>query len=173
MAVNVHLEGDIVYYLGFLCGQLLFVLRRAAAAIRSKTNPTSTRIHYIQSNWDLLLIRMALEIPAFYLFRHYSLNTILGLFSIAWKAPLQVPQNALTFFMLGYLADSLLDWFGLSKFAPDWLKENIPDMQVYSLHTVEQSENPDTGASVKVDKTVTVQKPTTAPPEDKGASDTQ
>ena len=69
----------------------------------------------------------------------------------------------MTSFLLGYLADSLLDWFGTSKVAPDWLKENIPNFQVLSAHTVANVTD-STGAPVTVEKTVTVEKVITETP---------
>lgn len=154
--LNQHQLGDLLYYLAFLGGQLLFVLKRSAQAIRSKTNPIKSRHDYLRANWDVLLIRMAIEAPIFYLYRHYDVNTILAFFT-QWKAPFAFPQGAMASFTLGYLADSLLDWFGTSKFAPDWLKENIPNILVAESHTI-QTGRDSTGAPVTVEKTVSVTK---------------
>lgn len=160
-----HLSQDFLYYFAFLGGQLLFILKRAASAIRSKTNPIASRGAFIKANWDVLSIRLLLELPVYYIFRHYSANTILGLFT-TWQIPFQVPQGAMSSFMLGFIADSLLDWFGASTKAPAWLKETIPGVQVYSAHTVESGKDA-AGAPVTVEKTITVEKTPTAEKEPK------
>lgn len=154
-----HQIGDLLYYLAFLGGQFLFMLKRSASAIRSATNPIKTRRAYFKANWDVLLIRTAIEGPIFYLYRHYDANTILAFFG-SFRLPFALPQGAMSSFTLGYLADSLLDWFGTSKVAPDWLKENIPNLQVYQQRTV-QAGIDSTGAPVTVEKTVTVEKVST------------
>ena len=87
-----HQLGDLLYYLAFLGGQFLFILKRSAQAIRSKTNPIASRRAYLRANWDVLLIRVAIEAPIFYGYRHYDANTILGFFT-AWKLPFAVPQK--------------------------------------------------------------------------------
>jgi hypothetical protein len=156
MSLTSHQVGDLLYYLAFLGGQSLFILKRSAQAIRSKTNPIKSRREYLKSNWDVLLIRVAIEAPIFYIFRHYDTNTILAFFT-QWRTPFQIPQGAMTSFMLGYLSDSLLDWFGTSKVAPDWLKENIPNVQVYASRSVQTGVD-DAGSPVTVEKTVTVEK---------------
>jgi hypothetical protein len=160
--ITAHQYGDLLYYLAFVGGQALFILKRSAQAIRSKSNPINSRRAYLESNWDVLLIRMAIEAPMFYLYRHYDVNSILAFFT-SWRAPFAFPQGAMASFSLGYIADSLLDWFGTSKVAPDWLKENIPNVQVYAAHSV-QSGVDSTGAPVTVEKTVTVEKLSTENP---------
>jgi hypothetical protein len=141
--------------LAFLAGQFLFILKRASSAIRNKTNPIASRRAFIYANWDVLLIRVAIEAPFFYIYRHYDVNTILSFFT-QWKAPFAFPQGSFPSAMLGYIADSLLDWFGASKFAPDWLKENIPNVQVYTARSVQTGVD-SAGAPVTVEKTVTVE----------------
>jgi len=157
-----HQVGDVLYYAAFVGGQALFILKRSAQAIRSKTNPISSRTQYVKSNWDVLLIRMAIEAPIFYIFRHYDTNTVLAFFT-QWRVPFQVPQGGMTSFLLGYLSDSLLDWFGTSKVAPEWLKENIPNFQVLSAHTVATTTD-SSGAPITIEKTVTVEKVTSETP---------
>ena len=154
-----HISQDLSFYLAFLAGQLLFVLKRAASAIRSKTNPTATRRAFIYANWDVLLIRVAIELPVYYIWRHDLVNGILAMFT-SWQLPaaFHFPQGAMVFFILGFIADSMLDWFGVSAKAPEWLKENIPNIQVFASHTV-QSGTDAAGTSVTVEKTVTVEKP--------------
>jgi hypothetical protein len=153
-----HINQDFLYYLAFLGGQLLFILKRAASAIRNHSNPISSRRAFVYANWDVLLVRVAIELPIYYIWRHYPVNTILGLFT-SWRVPsaFDFPQGAITFFTLGFIADSLLDWFGASSKAPVWLKENIPNITVFSSHTV-TSGTDEAGAPVTVEKTVTVEK---------------
>jgi hypothetical protein len=156
---------DVLFYLAFLGGQLLFILKRAASAIRSKSNPTTSRRAFLYANWDVLVIRVAIELPIYWIWRHYPVNTILSVFT-SFKLPqaFDFPQGAITFFTLGFIADSLLDWFGASAKAPEWLKENIPAVTVYSSHSI-SSGTDQTGAPVTVENTMTVEK--TAVPEAK------
>jgi hypothetical protein len=152
-----HMSQDFLYYFAFLGGQLLFILKRAASAIRSKTNPVKTRRAFIYANWDVLLIRCAIEFPIYFFFRHYDANSILSVFT-SWRVPFTLPQGGMMSFSLGYIADSLLDWFGASAKAPDWLKENIPSVQVFSSHS-EQTGTDAAGSPVTITKDVTVVKP--------------
>jgi hypothetical protein len=160
-----HLSQDLLYYLAFLGGQLLFVLKRAASAIRSKTNPIASRRAFLYANWDVLLIRCVIELPIYFAFRHYDSNLLLKIFT-SWQVPswLHVPDGPIPIFTLGFVADSMLDWFGASAKAPSWLKETIPGVQVYASRTT-QATTDATGAAVTVEKTVEVTKiPVPEPP---------
>jgi hypothetical protein len=119
---------EAVLYAAFLAGMALFILKRAAGAIRSKVNPISSRRQYLLINWDLLLIRAGLELPLYWIFSHYDLSTILKYVGLAWEFPFKVPVNPITAFIVGYQADSMLDWISLWKKAPDFIRENIPQV---------------------------------------------
>jgi hypothetical protein len=152
-----HLSQDFIYYSAFLGGQLLFVLKRAASAIRNVKNPIASRRAFIYANWDVLLIRCVLELPFYWAYRHYAqANDILAHFT-TWKIPLWLPQAAIAIFLLGYFVDSQLDKYGASPKAPAWLKETIPGVTVYASHTVEAGKD-SAGADVTVEKTITVEK---------------
>jgi hypothetical protein len=66
-------------------------------------------------------------------------------------------------FLLGYVVDSQLDKIGASPKAPSWFKEIIPDITVFSSHTV-QSGTDESGAPVTVEKTKTVTVGNAEPP---------
>lgn len=156
--ITSHLSQDVLYYLAFLGGQLFFMLKRAASAIRSKTNPIASRAAFFYANWDVLCIRCALEFPVYMAYRHYTqANGILHLFT-TWSIPDWLPQVPWVIFLLGYVVDSKADQYLMSPKAPEWLKETVPGMQVFSQHTVGQGTD-GTGAPVIIEKTVTVEKP--------------
>jgi hypothetical protein len=150
---------DVGYYLAFLFGQCVFLLKRASSAIRSKSNPIKNRRAYWSANWDILTVRMACEAVLFVIFKHFGLTTILSWFT-TWRLPIQVPQSAFGFACFGYASDSILDWISVSKKCPlwiqKWIKENIPDVQVYESHTVQQGTDKATGAPVTIEKDVKV-----------------
>src|SRR5258708_37964665 len=100
-----HLQADFAYYAAFLSGQGLFVLKRAASAIRSKTNPIKSRRAYAYANWDILLIRASLELPIFWIYRHESIGTVAGWMGLNLPVAFSLPVNPLVAVMIGYLSD--------------------------------------------------------------------
>jgi hypothetical protein len=121
---------DALFALAFIAGEALFILRRCAIAIRSKTNPLRSRRDYLYLNWDALLYRVGLELGLIYWpMRHYRTVE-------AWtgnRVHVTVPQFWIVFFLLGIFADALLDWFfTLDRVPifgwpiPAWLKEDLP-----------------------------------------------
>lgn len=127
-----HLQSDLWNYAAFLAGQLLFLLKRAGAAIRDPNADIKRRRDYFKQNWDTWGIRATVEFPFFYGWKHYGLATITGFFG--WTPPqwFVLPDNPLTAFFLGYAADSLLDWLSMSpklpSFVRNWIGENVPQM---------------------------------------------
>lgn len=156
-------QGDILYYVAFLVGQLLFLLNRASSAIRSKSNPIKSRSAYISANWDILLTRIALEAGVFIYARHIGVSGLIAIFT-TWKMPVQIPQSGFSFGCMGYAVDSLVDWYAVSNKCPVWLqkwiKENIPSVVTYQSHTTQSGTDPKTGAPVTVEQTTTVEKTT-------------
>src|SRR5262249_21153214 len=74
-----HMRVDVLYWLAFAAGQWLFILKRMALALRSPMNGVKTRKQYLLLNWDVLLIRSALEfVIIFYPYRHVDPNTIMA-----------------------------------------------------------------------------------------------
>jgi hypothetical protein len=96
------------------------------------TNITRRR-DYFKLNWDTALIRAAMEFPFFYGYRHYGFAHLVSW--MGWTPPswFSVPDNPLISFLLGYAADSLLDWLSMSQKLPDflrsWISENVPKLQ--------------------------------------------
>ena len=152
-----HQRLDIAYWFAFFAGQCVFVLKRSAMAVRSKTNPIKTRRAYLYANWDVILIRSVIEfIIIFYPYRHGELDSVFNFVTLG-HLPFAFPQSPVFSLALGYLADSTLDWVGTLPRVPEWLRESIPNLQVYSSHTV-QSGVDALGTPTTVEKTVTVEK---------------
>lgn len=127
-----HQRWDAIYYTAFFGGQMLFLLKRIGLAIRSPMNLLKTRRQYVRLNWDILLNRTILEFAiVYYPFRHIDINTLFGMFG--WNMPFHVPNSAISFFLLGYLSDSLMDWFAMQDKLmgikiPDIVKETVPHL---------------------------------------------
>lgn len=125
LSLTEHTKWDLILYIPFIIGQALFVLKRASMAFRSPTNPTKSRWAYVTANFDILLIRAALELAfVYYPFRHFGIAWIVGF--LGWHPAVPIQGGAVTSFALGYLSDSILDWIGTQSWVPSWLKENIP-----------------------------------------------
>ncbi len=111
VAISDHLKWDAVFWLPFFFGQSLFILKRMALAVRSPLNPLKSRKEYLKLNWDVLLIRSALEFAVVYFpYRHVPMDT----FTATLHIPFHIPQDsAVVSFLLGFLSDSTMDWFGI------------------------------------------------------------
>lgn len=137
MALSTHAIGDIGFYLCFIFGQFLFVLKRSASAIRNPNNVIKTRRQFFFVNWDVLSVRAAIEaLMIYYPWRHIPLSTMLAWVHIPvpdWAQTLLtsgVMGDPITAVAIGYVADSVLDALSMSTKIPGWLsrwiKENIP-----------------------------------------------
>jgi|HubBroStandDraft_6_1064221.scaffolds.fasta_scaffold1500834_1 hypothetical protein len=104
-----HWIADLILYIPFLLGQWLFILKRMGMAVRSKTNPIRTRREYLYRNWDLLTVRMALELGIFYMWRYNDLTGFINNHS-SIHIDYVIPQGKIVALLLGYCADSGLDW---------------------------------------------------------------
>lgn len=124
--MNQHLIGDLLFWLAFVAGQLLHDLKRAD--ISARAHPGTTKREFITKNWVLLVTRAALELPMFYGWRHYDIMPWISSLT-GYTVPFTVPVNPLSSFMLGYFADSLLDWFTTWDKAPAWIKSEIPKIE--------------------------------------------
>ncbi len=117
---------DAALYAAFFAGALLFVLKRAAMAVRSKTNPIASRREYLARNWDVLLVRMGLGLPLFWVWVHYDLTDLIKA-QIGVSLPFDVKVGAMSSFMFGFLADSVLDWLATWENLPAWIRKEIPE----------------------------------------------
>ena len=132
-----HFEWDFFLWLCFFAGQCFFMLKRSGYAIRSKLNPIKSRRQYIYQNWDILLIRIGIEMVAiYYPWRHGDLPAIFAHFG--WTVPFTIPKGGMAAAGLGYLSDSGLDWLGSWSKAPVWLRENIPQLP-FVIQTTDQT----------------------------------
>jgi hypothetical protein len=123
---------DLLYWLAFAGGQLLFMLKRADLAARSPLNAVPTKASYFRANWIPLLIRAFIEFAVVYTpYRHVPSDKIISAFG--WNIPFHVPQSWVVSASLGYLSDSLMDW-GLMQekilgiTVPSFIKETIPQL---------------------------------------------
>lgn len=150
-------QKSILYYLAFLVGQLLAILKRADISVRSQTNPTKTRWGYVRINFVPILIRTLIELVLIYLpYRHFDLSSLFLKFG--WNIPFAIPQSAFGAGTLGFVSDALLDWLGtLQTFPgstieiPQWLKDQIPPLAAMTQKTVVQHTQTD---EVTVTKTI-------------------
>ena len=122
--MSLHHKLDLLYYLAFLAGQMVFILKLADLAARGH-NAILTKRQYLQRNWVPLLTRVMLESAIFFLYRHYDPGTIIRMFT-SWNPPFSFPQGAMPSLFLGYLSDSLLDWLSTFPKIPTWIKATIP-----------------------------------------------
>lgn len=140
-----HVTQDIVNYVFFLFGQLMFILKRAGSAIRNPEKAISNRREYLYHNWDTILIRGAFEVFLIFLpLAHFSIDQIAGFFGISVPAVLSGALSGVVgFFFAGFGADSLLDWLAVSGklpgFLESWLKENVPQLPMLTQDSIKVS----------------------------------
>lgn len=136
-----HQIQDVLLYVPFFAGQLLYALKRASFSMRG--GRAATRRAYIYQNWDILLFRSVLEfIFIFMPIRHYSPAQILGAFhldvsGISWLGFMENPVSSpVSILAAGIAADGLFDWFvdwasrstKIPQPVRNWLTENVPPM---------------------------------------------
>lgn len=119
-----HQIYDCLYYLLFLLGQLIFILKLADSAARAN-NGIETRRQYLALNWVPLLVRLMFESLLFFAYRHYSMLTTESWFP-SWLPHWTFPQFGIIFPPFGYLSDSILDWVSMQPGIPSWIKATIP-----------------------------------------------
>lgn len=139
MLLSVHQDWDIALWLVFFAGQCVYILKRCAMAIRSKTNPIKSRRAFLVANWDILAYRSVIEFALlFYPLRHLTVGTIAGIihFSLPVWIPAESQVSAIGFFFIGIGADVMLDWIGESDKTPSFIKkflqEQVPDVALPS-----------------------------------------
>ena len=138
ITLSPHQIQDLLLYLPFLAGQLLYILKRAGFSMRA--GRAKTRRAYVYQNWDILLFRSVLEfILVFMPVRHYSPSQILEIFHVDLSgfptlAFLSTPVSSpVSLLGIGIGADGLfdwaVDWASRSPKVPqgikNWLTENI------------------------------------------------
>lgn len=137
--ITQHHVADILLYITFLAGQLVYIMKRAGFSMRA--GRAKSRWSYVTQNWDILAFRIVLQFILIYMpARHFAPSTVLGLVHIdvsnitslhALTTPISSPEA-----MLGIgvgsdgLFDWLVDWISRSPKVPDvikaWLTENVP-----------------------------------------------
>lgn len=141
--ISEHHVEDVQFYIAFIFGQFLFLLKRAGSAVRNEGTTILTRRQYFKHNLDIITVRAALESIFFYYpFRHYSIAQLIKILPFGiditntdnpWLSfLLTIPSSAVSAIGLGYVADSLLDglsqWKRLPDFVQRWIKENVPTL---------------------------------------------
>lgn len=139
MVLSPHHVADILFYVVFLLGQLVYIVKRAGFSMRA--GRAMTRRSYVYQNWDILLFRSVLEFIFIYMpMRHFSPDQLLGLFhinlgSLMSIGPMQNPVSSPVSFLFAGIAsdgivDWLVDWASRSTKVPqavkNWLTENVP-----------------------------------------------
>ncbi|HEV8384005.1 MAG TPA: hypothetical protein VGQ11_03970 [Candidatus Acidoferrales bacterium] len=107
----------------YLSGQLVHVLKRAGMAVRSKSNRIGSRREFIAFNWDALLVRVVLCAGLFWvlLTNPRGLTRIFMALGTNFTADVSIDLGSAL--ILGYFADSILDWM-VSKVP--WLQKELP-----------------------------------------------
>lgn len=135
-----HLE-DLLLYIPFFFGQMVYVMKRAGFSKRAGRSPS--RWGYVALNWDIILFRTVLEFIFIYTpIRHYSPDQLLGFFhasignipSLSFMTnPVSSPVSALA---AGIASDGIFDWLvdwasrspRIPQGIKNWLTENVPPM---------------------------------------------
>ena|SRR5258708_14644587 len=124
-----HLEWDLLFWIVFIAGQMMFLLKRADLAHRSPLNGVKSIPAYFTTNWVVIFQRLAFESLFLFLYRHPAFPSEIGLhFSLP-----TVKQSLVLAFFGGFFADASLDWITLQDTIfgikiPTWIKENIPQL---------------------------------------------
>lgn len=132
--LTAHQEIDVLYWLAFAGGQLLFMLKRADLAVRSPLNAVATKRQFFRKNWVVLLIRSFFEFAAVFMpYRHADTDAIAR--SFGWTMPFHIPQSWVVSALFGYFSDSIVDWITMQEKImgipiPKFVKENIPQLTI-------------------------------------------
>jgi hypothetical protein len=137
--ITPHHLADVLLYLPFLAGQLVYIMKRAGFSMRA--GRAATRMEYIHRNWDILGFRSVLEFILIYMpARHLAPAQILSLVHINADSFTSLPflsspmSGPVSLLALGIAADGLFDWLvdwaSRSPKVPApikaWLSENVP-----------------------------------------------
>ena len=141
ITITPHATEDLLLYIFFLGGQLIYIMKRAGFSMRAGRVPS--RRQYVYRNWDILAFRAVLEFLFIFMpVRHYSPAQFLNVFhfdtsGISWLAFMQNPVSS-PWSVLGLgvgadgLFDWLVDWASRSPRVPApvkaWLTEEVPPM---------------------------------------------
>jgi hypothetical protein len=124
--------GDFCYWLVFFVGTCGWLLMCASAAIRSKHNPLKSRWAYVQTNWDIFLVRQIPDLIIYTIWRHLTLNDILTTFHIPWQWAFNGSSGFVGALSTGFSADALIAYGLKTKYVPDavrqWVQERIPEL---------------------------------------------
>jgi hypothetical protein len=131
-----HLDWSLLLYVPFLIGQILFILKLAATRIQSDVSGITTYWQYIKANVITIAVRIGLQLPIYWFLQHADLLVS----EYHYTLPFTVPRGAISCFIVGYFASSILDWFSMLQKVPfvgwaipNWVKDNIP---VYTVNGV-------------------------------------
>lgn len=124
-----HYELDLIFFAVFLLGQATHLLMVTGTALRA--GQIISRKQYVYLNWDMLLVRTVLEAAIYWIYRHWEVVTpILGPYLqnilLLKSFGKSTPQVWIVFLLLGYIADSLLNYVANLPGMPALLKTDFP-----------------------------------------------
>lgn len=110
------MHGWYILFLLCLAGQLTYVLKRAAFAVRNPATTIRSRTAYVVSNWDVLLFRIII-CQFFYWVGVAYPNVLTKVIALAgMNMDMTLPlATAIGAFGFGLASDVLLDWLSQMK----------------------------------------------------------
>jgi hypothetical protein len=103
------MSSSLSLWLCFALGQATHILKRAGMAVRSPQNALRTRREYLRLHWDVLAVRALLSAALFWLLEGRP-DLLAALPAIFGAPPAELPLTGATALILGYFADSVMDW---------------------------------------------------------------
>jgi hypothetical protein len=109
----------------FILGQLLYLLKRAAYAVRNPNNPTASRRDFLYRNWDVLLFRGGLDQILFWVWVSWpdGITHLIALTGLSWN--FNIPLNGITAVVAGLVSELILDTISLKV---PFLQTEIPQV---------------------------------------------
>jgi len=110
-------------YLGFLLGEFVFLLKRAQLVTSADPNPLHTVWAFVVRNVITILTRWFIAFFIWYACEKFGFTAVFGLFG--WHLPFNINPGVVPFMALGFVSDSLIDWFFAQKFIPAFFKDKL------------------------------------------------
>jgi hypothetical protein len=124
-----HYSLDLIFFLVFLVGQALHLLMVTGLNLRA--GQITSRKQYVYLNWDMLIVRTALEAVFYWIYRHWEvvapiLGPLINNIPVVKNLPKTAPQAWIVFLLLGFIADSLLNYVANLPGMPALIKTDFP-----------------------------------------------
>ena len=115
-----HEQSTVVMWIFFGLGQIAYMLKGAAAAVRNTNSPILTRRQFFSREWDLLLFRGIVSSALFWGWTITPADLLSSWISkLGFQVDFQIPYHPLVALLFGLSSDVLMDY--LQKKLP-WLK---------------------------------------------------